>query len=82
MYIEENYPKLLHSDEPLFLPPEDASQITPEIESILNDDPETLINRIIAYYRDGAQGEPVVPEKLLEASPYNRRILELIRSLC
>ena len=82
MYIEENYPKLLYSDEPLFLPPEDASQITPEIESILNDDPETLITRIIAYYRDGAQGEPVVPEKLLEASEYNRRILELIRSFC
>ena len=82
MYIEENYPKLLQSDEPLFLPPEDPSQITPEIESILNDDPETLISRIMAYYRDGAQGEPVVPEKLLEASPYNRRILELIRSFC
>ena len=82
MYIEENYPKLLQSDEPLFVPPEDASQITPEIERVLNEDPEVMTYRIMEYYRGGAYGEPVVPEALLEASPYNRRILELIRGFC
>ena len=81
-YIEENYPKLFQSDEPLFLPPEDASQITPEIERVLNEDTEVLINAILTYYRNGAQGEPVVPEALLDAVPYNRRIMELIQGLC
>ena len=82
MYIEENYPKLLQSNEPLFLPPEDASQVTPEIESVLNEDPEVLISSIMAYYKNSAHSEPVVPEALLDASPYNRRIMELIRGLC
>lgn len=81
-YIEENVPKLLHSDAPLFLPPEDADEVTPEMESVLNADPEELISRILAYYRDGARGEPVVPEKLLDASPENRRIMELLRRVC
>ncbi len=82
MYIEDNYPKLFQSDEPLFLPPEDASRITPEIESVLNEDTEVLISRIMSWYKAGAQGESVVPEALLEASPYNRRIMELLRSFC
>ena len=81
-YIEENVPKLLHSDAPIFLPPADASELTPEMERVLNEDPEVLISRILAYYRDGAQGEPVVPEALLDASPENRRIMELLRSVC
>lgn len=82
MYIEENYPKLLQSNEPLFLSPEDASLLTPEMESVLNEDTEVLISNIMAWYKNGAQGEPVVPEALLEASPYNRRIMELIQGLC
>lgn len=81
MYIEENYPKLLQSDEPLLLPPEDASRITPEIKAVLDEDPEVLISNIMAYYRDGARGENVVPDALLEV-PYNRRIVELIRGFC
>jgi hypothetical protein len=82
MYIEENYPRLLQSDGPFLDPPEDASVITPEVLSVLNEDPEVLAHRIMEYYRDSATGEPVVPEILLEASPYNRRILELIRGFC
>ena len=82
MYIEENYPKLLQSDEPLFVAPEDKSQITPEIERILNKDPEVLISRIMAWYKNDALGDPVLPEALLNASPYNRRIMELLRGLC
>ena len=82
MYIEENYPRLLQSDGPFLDPPEDASLITPEVLSVLNEDPEVLAHRIMEYYRDSATGEPVVPEMLLEASPYNRRILELIRDFC
>ena len=61
---------------------EDAAEVTPEMESVLNADPEELISRILAYYRDGARGEPVVPEKLLDASPENRRIMELLRRIC
>lgn len=82
VYIEENYPRLLQSDGPFLDPPEDASVITPEVLSVLNEDPEVLAHRIMEYYRDSATGEPVVPEILLEASPYNRRILELIRGFC
>ena len=82
MYIEENCPKLLQSDEPLFVPPEDKTQITPDIKSVLDEDPEVLISNIMAWYKNGAQGEAVVPEALLDAAPYNRRIMELIRDLC
>lgn len=82
MYIEESYPKLLQSDELLFAAPEDKTQITPEIEEVLNEDPEVLISNIMAWYKNGTQGEAVVPEALLDAAPYNRRIMELIRGLC
>ena len=82
MYIEENYPKLLQSDEPLFAAPEDKTQITPEIENVLAEDTEVLISHIMAWYKNGAQGESPVPEALLDAAPYNRRIMELIRGLC
>jgi hypothetical protein len=73
---------MLTSRLPLFLPPEDASQITPEMERVLNEDPEVLISNIMAWYKNGTQGEAVVPEALLDAAPYNRRIMELIRGLC
>lgn len=82
MYIEENYPKLLQLDEPLFAAPEDASRITPEIGRVLGEDPEVLISAIMAWYKNGAQGESPLPEALLDAAPYNRRIMELIRCLC
>jgi hypothetical protein len=36
----------------------------------------------MAWYKNGAQGESPVPEALLDAAPYNRRIMELIRGLC
>ena len=82
MFIEENYPKLLHSDSPLFLAPDDKSQITPRIAEILQSDTEGLIFDIIEYFRKGAQGEPIVPESLLELCPYNREIMELLKRLC
>ena len=31
MEIEEKHPELLHSNEPLFQPPEDAAKLTPEM---------------------------------------------------
>lgn len=82
MYIEEHDPELLQSDEPLFHLPHGAAGNSPEIENILNEDPEVLISRIIMYYKNGAKGEPVVPEALLKTSMYNRHIMELIRGLC
>lgn len=81
MYIEERYPNLLHSDTPLFLPPEEDSEISPEIMDILSRDTETLISDILSFYENGAKGDPVVPEKLLDANPYNREIMDLLRRL-
>ena len=81
MEIEEHYPKLLYSDEPLFLLPENESEITPEIEKVLNMDTEILISKIIAYNRNGEKGAPVVPEKLLDASPYNRSVMEMLERI-
>lgn len=81
MLIEEKYPNLFHSDSPLFIPPEDDEDITPEIQEILDMDTETLITDIIAYYRSGAKGDPIVPEALIEANSYNREIMELFRDI-
>ena len=78
MLIEEKYPNLLYSDGLLFVPPENNEDITPKIREILDKDTETLITEIIAYYRNGAKGEPIVPEALLESNPYNREIMELL----
>ena len=72
MLIEEKYPNLLHSDAPLFLPPEDDADLTPEMKKILDMDPETLIEDILSFYKNGAEGAPIVPEELLDANPYNR----------
>ena len=81
MLIEEKYPNLLHSDAPLFLPPENEAELTKEITDILSGDTETLINDIIRYYKNGCGGDPIVPEKLLNADPYNREIMELLKSI-
>lgn len=85
MLIEENYPNLLHSNDPLFMPPADGKDITPEtraeIQAVLDENTEALIAGIIAYYRNGAKGKPVVPEALLEASPYNREIVGLLKEI-
>lgn len=82
MYIEENYPKLLQSDGSLFVAPEDPSWITPEIEEVMNEDPEVLISDIMSWYKNGGQGESIVPEDLLDAVPYNHRIMELLCDFC
>ena len=82
MYIEERYPKLLHSNEPLFHAPDEASRITPRIAEVLQSDTEGLIHDIITYFRNGAHGEPIVSESLLECSPYNREIMNLFKGLC
>ena len=81
MLIEEKYPTLLYSDGLLFVPPENNEDITPKIREILDKDTETLIAEIIAYYRNGAKGEPIVPEALLESNSYNREIMELLRKI-
>ena len=81
MLIEEEYPNLYYSDDPLFIPPRNEEDITPEIRNILKQDTETLISDIIAYYRNGATADPIVPEALLEADPYNREIMELFREI-
>jgi hypothetical protein len=78
MLIEEKYPNLLHSDSPLFIPPEKNEDITPQIRETLEKDTESLITDIIAFYRNGAKGEPIVPEALLESNPYNREVMELL----
>ena len=81
MLIEEKYPNLMHSDDPLFIPPEDDEEITPEIRGILEKDTETLIRDIITYYRNGEKESPIVPGELLEANPYNREIMELFKEI-
>lgn len=81
MSIEEKYPNLLQSDAPLFLPPEDASELTPEIRRVLAADTETLINDILSYYENGAEGTPPVPEELLNANAYNREIMDLLKTI-
>ena len=81
MLIEEKYPNLLHSNTSLFLPPEDSSELTPQITDILKSDTETLIYDIISFYKNGSKGEPIVPEKLLKANPYNREIMELLKKI-
>ena len=81
MLIEEKYPNLLHSNAPLFLPPDDGSELTPQIRNILNSDTETLIYDIISFYKNGSKGEPIIPEKLLKANPYNREIMELLKNI-
>ncbi len=82
MHIEENYPKLMHSDEPLFVTPEDKSEITPEIEAIIHSDTETLINTLITYFKNGEKGKMPIPKKLIDNCPYNREIVSLIKRLC
>ena len=81
MLIEEKYPDILHSDTSLFLPPENESDLTPEIKEILSMDPETLISDIISFYKNGAEEKTVVPEELLDANPYNREILEILKRI-
>ena len=79
--IEEHRPELLYSNSSLFLPPEDDSELTPEMEEVLNRDPETLIHDIITFYRSGGEGKPVVPEKLIEARNYNRDIMDWLKKI-
>ena len=81
MLIEEKYPKLLHSNEPLFIVPNDGTKLDPRIEEILQTDPETLIYDIINYFRNSSQGEPIIPKSLLDVCPYNREIMELLKNL-
>ena len=50
-----------------------------EIKDILNRDPETLIYDILRFYKNGAEGKTIVPKKLLEASPYNQGIMEILK---
>jgi biotin carboxylase len=76
MEIEEKHPELLHSNGPLFQPPEDAAKLTPEMAEVLERDPETLILDIILWLRNGKQGTPVVPEDLVSANDHNREIME------
>jgi hypothetical protein len=71
----------LHSDKPLFLPPEDKSELTPEIVEICKRDTETLIFDIISFYKNGSKGNPIVPEKLVKAKPYNQEIMDLLKSI-
>ena len=81
MLIEEKYPELLHSDSPLFLPPEDDSEFSPEILDILHGDTETLINDIISCYRKGSNINQIVPEKLINANSYNREIMDILKRI-
>ena len=81
MLIEEKYPNLLHSNTSLFIPPEDSSEFTPEIMDILECDTETLILDIISFYKNGSKGNPIVPEKLLDANPYNREIMDVLKKI-
>ena len=43
--------------------------------------PETVIFDILNYYKNGAKGKPIVPKELLEASPYNQGILEILKQI-
>ena len=81
MLIEEKYPELLHSDSPLFLPPEDDSDLSPEILDILHGDTETLINDIISCYRKGSNINQIVPKKLINANSYNREIMDILKRI-
>ena len=47
MRLEEEYPDLLYTGKSLFLPPDNESDITPEVMDLLNRDPETLIFDIL-----------------------------------
>ena len=82
MYVEENYPKMLYSDEPLFVFPDNEAEITPEIEAILHSDTETLINTLISYFKNGEKGKLPVPDKLIDFCPYNHEVVNLIKRLC
>ena len=81
MLIEEKYPDLLYSNTSLFIPPEDSAELTPEIMDILKRDTETLISDIISFYKNGSEGNPIVPEKLLNANPYNREIMDILKNI-
>ena len=81
MLIEETYPDLLYSNTSLFIPPEDSAALTPEIMDILKRDTETLISDIISFYKNGAKGNPIIPEKLLNATPYNREIMDILKNI-
>lgn len=81
MLIEEKYPDLLYSNTSLFIPPEDSAELTPEIMDILRRNTETLILDIISYYKNGSKGNPIVPEKLLNANPYNREIMDVLKKI-
>ena len=81
MLIEEIYPDLLYSNTSLFIPPEDSAELTPEIMDILKRDTEALISDIISFYKNGSEGNPIVPEKLLNANPYNREIMDILKNI-
>lgn len=81
MLIEEKYPDLLYSNTSLFIPPEDSAELTPEIMDILKRDTEALISDIISFYKNGSEGNPIVPEKLLNANPYNREIMDILKNI-
>ena len=81
MRLEEEYPDLLYTGKSLFLPPDNESDITPGVMDLLNRDPETLIFDILKYYKNGAKGKPIVPKELLEASPYNQGLLEILKQI-
>lgn len=81
MLIEEKYPDLLYSNTPLFIPPENSADLTPEIMDILKRKTETLILDIISFYKSGSEEKPIVPEKLLNAHPYNREIMDVLKKI-
>ena len=61
--------------------PEDSAELTPEIMDILKRDTEALISDIISYYKNGSKGNPIVPETLLNANPYNREIMDVLKKI-
>ena len=81
MRIEEKYPDLLYSNTSLFIPPEDSAELTLEIMDVLKRDTEALISDIISYYKSGSEEKPIVPEKLLNANPYNREIMDVLKNI-
>ncbi|MBR1524210.1 MAG: ATP-grasp domain-containing protein [Lachnospiraceae bacterium] len=81
IYIEEHYPELFQSNASIFHFPENEQEVTPGIRAVMEKDIEVLISEIIAYYRNGEQGEPPVPDELLKVSLHNRVILALLEGI-
>jgi len=68
--IEDKFPELFYSDKPLF-------RGVPDFDM----DTEYALSKMISYYRNGCRGTPVIPQSVIDADPYNRRIVEVIRNL-